>query len=229
MPAEDKGNESLFPVLSPENFVKLIWIFTAILLPVIPAILLFKFLPKSRATVSGPFKGLQINLGGAVGAYFLLVLVISFGPSPTPPSPAEVWKIKGYVKDENGQTLSPDRVNMNIEPKTVEYRSDGSFDMKILVNRDAMGKVEMPTLNVQWQPAQSFGNAIVHLDAADWRLGRRYSLTIDQAAHEIRITEPIKLEKKIAEAPYVPPAGPLPQATTLPASLTTNPTPATTP
>jgi hypothetical protein len=208
----------------PTNVWKLIWIFTAILLPVIPSILLFKLLPKSRAAVKGPFKGLQINLGGAVGAYFLLVLVISFGPSPTPPTPAEIWTIKGSVQDENGQILAADKVNMNVQPRTVQYHEDGSFDMKVLVKRNEMGQLEMPTLNVVWQPAQSFGNATVHLDAANWRRGRRYALETDKAGHEIVITEPIKLGKKVAEAPYQPAAGAVPQPIAVPANFA-DPTP----
>src|SRR5258707_515623 len=44
-----------------------------LLLPLIPAFLLYKFLP-SRTSVSGPFKGLNIKLTGAFGGYFLLVL-----------------------------------------------------------------------------------------------------------------------------------------------------------
>jgi hypothetical protein len=208
------------------NLVKLIWIFTQFLLPLIPSILLFKLLP-STADVSGPFKGLQIKLGGAVGAYFLLVLVISFGPSPTPPSPSEVWTVKGYVQDENGETLAANKVNMNIQPRTVDYRYDGSFEMDVLVKRSQMGQAKMPILNVEWQPAQSFGNATVHLDPADQRLGKKYSLEINQAAHEVVITEPIKLGKKVAEAPYQPAAGATPQPTTLPSTLVT-PTPAPT-
>ncbi len=43
------------------------------LLPLIPAFLLYKFLP-SKTSVSGPFKGLNLKLTGAFGGYFLLVL-----------------------------------------------------------------------------------------------------------------------------------------------------------
>jgi len=51
-----------------------IYLLAAILiLPLIPAFLLYKFLP-SRTNVSGPFKGLNIKLTGAFGGYFLLVL-----------------------------------------------------------------------------------------------------------------------------------------------------------
>ncbi|MEO6328549.1 MAG: hypothetical protein ABIO55_06445 [Ginsengibacter sp.] len=44
-----------------------------LLLPLIPAFLLYKFLP-SKTSVSSPFKGLNLKLTGAFGGYFLLVL-----------------------------------------------------------------------------------------------------------------------------------------------------------
>lgn len=44
-----------------------------LLLPLIPAFLLYKFLP-SKTNVSGPFKGLSLRLTGAFAGYFLLVL-----------------------------------------------------------------------------------------------------------------------------------------------------------
>lgn len=208
---------------SDPNLVKLIWIFTAILLPVIPAILLFKLLPRSTADVSGPFHGLQIKLGGAVGAYFLLVLVIYFGPRPTPPY--EVWTLKGYIQDEDGTYLPPEKINMNIQPRSVEYLNDGSFEMDILVKRNQVGQVKLPTLMVDWQPAQLFGNATVHLDSAGQLFGKKYNLKVDQGSREIIVTEPIKLQKKIQENAYIPPPGPAPQPTVLPPSVTHDSTP----
>ena len=51
-----------------------LYVLTAVLLlPLIPAFLLYKFLP-SKTNVSGPFKGLNLKLTGAFGGYFLLVL-----------------------------------------------------------------------------------------------------------------------------------------------------------
>jgi hypothetical protein len=208
------------------NLVKLIWIFTAILLPIIPAILLFKFLP-STGSVSGPFHGLEIKLGGAFGGYFLLVLVIYFGPRPTPPY--EVWTLKGYIQDEDGTYLPPDKINMNIQPRSVDYLNDGSFEMDILVKRGQSGQVKFPTFMVDWQPAQLFGNATVHLDSASQLFGKKYNLTVSQGSREITITEPIKLQKKVQEKAYIPPAGPVPQATVLPPSVTHDSTPSPSP
>ena len=203
------------------NFVNLIWVFTAILLPIIPALLLYKLLP-STADVAGPFHGLQIKLGGAFAGYFLLVLVIFFWPRG---KPYEVWTLNGYIQDENGMTLPQDKVNLNIQPRSIEYLDDGSFEMDILVKRGQSGQVKFPTLTVDWQPAQLFGNATVHLDQSSQLFGKRYELKVDKSLREIAVTEPIKLQKKVQETAYVPPAGPLPNPTVLPASVTHDSTP----
>lgn len=46
-----------------------------LLIPVIPAFILYKFLPASDTDVSGPYKGLSLKLKGAFAGYFLLVIV----------------------------------------------------------------------------------------------------------------------------------------------------------
>src|SRR5262245_53642346 len=53
----------------------LIHISVGVLLPLVPAYILFKTLP-TDATVEGPWKGLKIKLGGGFGGYFLLVLLV---------------------------------------------------------------------------------------------------------------------------------------------------------
>src|SRR4028118_480786 len=46
-----------------------------LLVPIIPAYILYKFLPQSDTDVSGPYQGLSIKLKGAFAGYFLLVIV----------------------------------------------------------------------------------------------------------------------------------------------------------
>ena len=55
------------------SYIFLYVLAAVLLLPLIPAFLLYKFLP-SRTSVTGPFKGLNLKLTGAFGGYFLLVL-----------------------------------------------------------------------------------------------------------------------------------------------------------
>ena len=206
------------------NAVNLIWVFTAILLPIVPALLLYKLLP-STADVSGPFHGMQIKLGGAFAGYFLLVLVIFFWPRSNPAY--EVWTVRGYIQDENGTNLSQDKVTFTITPRSIEFnQEEGTFEMDILVKRGQFGQAKFPTLGVEWQPAQPFGNATVHLDPSNQLFGKRYELKVDKSLREITVTEPIKLEKKLQEAAYAP-AEAAPQPTVLPASVTHD-TPSTT-
>jgi hypothetical protein len=51
-----------------EASVELIFITALVILPLIPAVVLFKVLP-STGEVSGPFKGLNVKFGGAFAAY----------------------------------------------------------------------------------------------------------------------------------------------------------------
>jgi hypothetical protein len=65
------------------------WTLTIIiLLPVIPAFLLFKALPSSDADLSGPLKGFTIKLKGAFAGYFATVLLILATHSVWNPPPA---------------------------------------------------------------------------------------------------------------------------------------------
>ena len=47
-----------------------------VMLPLIPAFLLFKLLP-SRAVVKGPLAGLDVSLGGAFGGYVALTVFVA--------------------------------------------------------------------------------------------------------------------------------------------------------
>jgi hypothetical protein len=205
-------------VPTDQNTLNWIWVLTAILLPIIPAFILYKFLPAS-ADVSGPFYGLEIKLGGSVAIYFLLVLIIYFGPRPK--AAYEVWTVKGKIQDRDGGSLSQDKINLNIQPRTVDYIQDeGTFEMDILVKRGQSGQSKFPKLLVEWQPAQAFGNATVHLDPSDQVFAaKKYNMNVNDKWREITITDPIVLEQKIPEKPYAP-AQPAPKPTVLPATAT---------
>jgi uncharacterized membrane protein len=62
----------------------LVLLSAVVLLPLIPAFLLFKLLP-SRAVVKGPLAGMNVSLGGAFGGYVALaVFVATFFASSKP-------------------------------------------------------------------------------------------------------------------------------------------------
>jgi hypothetical protein len=211
------------------NTLNLIWVFTAILLPIVPALLLYKLLP-STADVSGPFHGMQIKLGGAFAGYFLLVLVIIYGPQRLKTEEKvedEVWTVRGKILDESGTTLPEEKVTLSIHPSTVDYtENDGRFKMNVLVKHVQSRQREFPTLLVEWQPRQSFGNADpVYLDPSDQLFDtKKYKLDIDRQFQKIVISDPIILEHKVTEKAYAP-AEPVPSPTVLPTNPTTSNTP----
>jgi len=97
-----------FHQMSPVTLMLLI-VAVIVLLPIVPAFLLFKFLP-SRADASGPLQGLEIKLGGAFAGYFILVVLILSQltrlkeiASPEP----QVWKVTGTVQDSHASLLAP--------------------------------------------------------------------------------------------------------------------------
>src|SRR5438067_12844562 len=90
------------------------------LLPLIPAILLFKFLPGGDTNVEGPLAGLKVKLGGAFGGYVALtVFLATFYASSLKPDPnaMETWTVIGDVQrpmwSEISCKLSPP---LNIDP-----------------------------------------------------------------------------------------------------------------
>jgi hypothetical protein len=184
-----------------QNTANLFWVFTAILLPMIPAYLLFKSLP-STSDVTGPFHGLQIKLGGAFAGYFLLVMVIFFWPREKPAvisgTVYEVWTVKGQVQNDDGSPVA--QVNLTLQPRGVEYLpQDGTFEMDILVRRGQSGEEKFPTLLVEREPPVAFSNAVMHLDPSKKEL-----YEADSRSRVIAVKNPIKL-KRVEEKPYSPP------------------------
>jgi len=93
--------------MDPLTFKILVFIIW-FLVPAIPAIIIFKLIPGSKVFLKGPFQGVKINLTGAFGGYFLLILAsylmvkeMIFEKQPD----VEVWTLKGFVKDDRAIPL----------------------------------------------------------------------------------------------------------------------------
>lgn len=130
--------------MSPGNALLLLM---ALLLPLIPAYLLFRLLP-SQADVEGPWQGLKIKMGGSFAAYFVLVLSV-FGFSTRLPE-YEVWTVKGTMSFSDGAGPVDERfVRFTLEPPGVKVFPDGSFKMRIFTPPHTSGIPEMPTFIVE--------------------------------------------------------------------------------
>ena len=74
----------------------LVCLAAGILLPIVPAFIIYKTLPPGKTVVKGPLQGFQIQLTGAFGAYFIIVLVAFAFMYST--NEWEVWQIMGRIR-----------------------------------------------------------------------------------------------------------------------------------
>jgi len=142
----------------PNNMDVIIYIIVIMLVPLVPALILYKFLP-SNTIVNGPFKGLTIDLSGAFGGYFLLVLIASgfiamFKGDNNPYF--DVWKVTGnvaYLTNNTDHNNLSERmvegVGIRIVPPIYHVETKGSFSADVIVFSDAEGKpMSAPSLAI---------------------------------------------------------------------------------
>lgn len=203
---------------------------TILLLPIIPAYILYKFLPASDTDVSGPYKGLSIKLKGAFAGYFLLVLVgmalqyVIMGNKQTRTIEhlqAEVaagdsiisslrTSVSGAVTDWyiKGLLLPPGKEGTRFfyDDGTTSNSPDGSFQLiKRTLGKDGVSKP--PKWMCIYNPATgfkviSFNREFQHPDIA------AYNVQFDDKTHTIKINKPIEInsiakDSIVAVANYV--------------------------
>lgn len=90
--------------------------FLVVLLPLLPAILIFLMFPKTEMVAQGPLQGLSIRAGGAFGAYLIVLLVLmtwmaTIGMRTIP----RTWTVEAnvVVKDKMGRVINPRALNKN--------------------------------------------------------------------------------------------------------------------
>jgi len=194
------------------------YIAAAILFPVLPAYVLYKALP-ARTSVKGPFKGLNIQLSGAFGGYFLLVLaVLSFvqlvliprrsaavlsaeienlqnqikNLQTTLNSNYEVYRVEGQV-ETTGMSVKP-RIAI-VPPK--ETLDNGTFnELLVPVSRGQHGELVFPRLQVTHPDYETDGNSILDLNDPPGPGFKRYTIRRDDMAKTLSVEDTIKLSPK---------------------------------
>jgi hypothetical protein len=165
----------------------LITLAAVILLPIVPAYLLFKALP-STAAVSGPLKGLELKLGGGFAGYFALVLLVLYtAPTWNPPRAYELWSVDGQVVNGvSGKPIEPlDSKDVTITaPQTFECANtrldrNGLFKLyfapisgpsgleypKVLVGHNAFATVTIDLTPAKSDPHLKIDSRTRHIDA----------------------------------------------------------------
>lgn len=135
----------------------LLWV---VLLPIIPAYLLFTALP-GKAAVSGPLKGFRINLSGAFAGYFALVLLLISSLRILIPSPPLKWAVSGQVLDAT--TSQPlQLLDFTLNPPGRHQNGDGTFRVNFTTDLADDGKsLNYPTLEIS---SAGYKSEYVNLD-----------------------------------------------------------------
>jgi hypothetical protein len=168
-----------------------------LLLPLIPAFVLFRFLPSS-ANVEGPFKGLTIKLGGAFAGYFLTVLLSwQVAKSLLEPMWSDNWVVVAHIQfDAPTNHPPPTQAVVLVKPPTAEIEDSGSLQMMVPIPLVHQGAIDIQRLVVA---VDGYETVNVPLDPDNLHLGaygaQDYQVTFDQRSHQILIGKPIVLSR----------------------------------
>lgn len=172
-----------------------------VLLPLIPAFLLYKYLP-AKTHVSGPFQGLSIQLTGSFAGYFLIALGTGgfVREQLKSQSLAQLWTVRGTVKlMPDGHSPQAADVDMLMRPPVPSgIQPDGSFEIeKVAVPNDPQTQL-MLEVRMPWRETR-----MVHFwKGADDAL---YDVRYDETKRVIEIGKPIVLSP--STQPYQAAAG----------------------
>lgn len=119
-----------------------------VLLPLIPAFILFHTL-KSSAQVDGPMGGLKVSLGGAFGGYVALTVFIAtyFAHMPH----ATTWHVKGELHFPDGVT--PSVVTCDVHPPEFQMLGRNRFNIDLPIGED--GALPTLVINANGYPSET--------------------------------------------------------------------------
>jgi hypothetical protein len=168
--------------------------FIVIFFPLLPAYILYKTLP-STASVSGPFQGLTINLTGAFGGYFILVLLL-LGLVTTRFTSSKYqydsWRVKGTAGFQQTANVPDVRaVSLFIRPPNPVINEDGSFEMEVLAKKGS----DFPFLIVDHP---GFKREVVSLrkEPDPYANAKPYVKEYDDKTKQIIIKTPVLLQEQ---------------------------------
>jgi hypothetical protein len=162
-------------LIDPQVANTLLIVAALILLPMVPAVLIYKMLPNQRVLASGSFGGMQLKATGAVG-FYAFVLVVAVGVQKIAaenPDPLEfeTWTVIGTVRlADPTDSIPKGAMTVEVFPPSVDETSTGPvgrFQIRAPVMKNQSGgtniQVSVPrylpvplSLNQDSDPAQSY-------------------------------------------------------------------------
>jgi hypothetical protein len=119
------------------NILNFIYLAIIVLLPIIPAFILFKYLP-STGNVEGPLKGLTIKFAGSFAGYFA-VFILLYLKIPLLPSPREeytVWTVNGKINTPKNFEGTLNQSLRAVVIPSDQKCSGNKFSVKLIVKEE---------------------------------------------------------------------------------------------
>jgi len=166
-----------------------------VLLPLIPAIVIYLIFPNTKTSLGGPLSGLSIKSSGAFAAYFIVLLATfpllnmqnrNFNTVLRPS-----WVITGTVQieDEEGREIdydqaevSPLRVTLNPDPVILEDRKTFRVTVPEIDGR-------IPAIEVRYAGYGTKGINVARPAAG-------LNVEVDENDHQIEITSPLIIRRR---------------------------------
>lgn len=175
----------------------IIYIVVTIILPILPAYILYKILPSGETIVRGPFKGLDIQLTGAFAGYFLIILVVFGFIELRVRERCQIWQVSGYVVlEDDSSPLETKNILVSEQPPSGKVNEDGSFKVNILVKQGATGELEWPMLIFD-HPSEQYEVMPIDPSTKKYPFGLPpYRKTHDSLRKLVNIDDRVVLKKK---------------------------------
>lgn len=185
-----------------ESTIALLVMAAAVILPLLPAFLLFKFL-SSGGNAEGTLFGIKLSLSGAVAAYFVVFLVIWNG-RPMDDAHYHTWKVVGSIDTKPSQSEAEPNLNdvvVRIVPPRLDIMNQGAFEWEIPVVEDAAGRLHFPMLQLD---LVGYRGLTLPLEP-----NRQYGavtavITHDYEGRVMHFASPIVLQSRRLSPAYVP-------------------------
>jgi hypothetical protein len=177
--------------------VDLYYMLVILLVPILPAFLLFRYLP-SYGIVKGPFKGMNIKFGGAFAGYIAAVLVAwQIAASLLQPTWSDNWNVVAHVQFEGAGGNPPvGETAVVVRPPSAAIDPGGTVQMAVSIPRAPQGALGIQRLIVSYDGYLPVTVPLAPTSTSSAAYGGEdYQVTFDKATRQIVIARPIVLTK----------------------------------
>ena len=161
---------------------QLIVLSAIVLLPLIPAFILFKTL-KSSAQVDGPMGGLKVSLGGSFGGYVALTVFIATYFAHMPHT--TTWHVEGELQFPDG---SPTVINWQVHPPVFNVDGENKFTIDLPIEDES----KIPSIVID---ANGYPTKTINLTNPDGSIGGQFKAQRFASSSTITLTKPIRFTK----------------------------------